>query len=183
MSLSRKDEFTRALNEKIIFCRLCSDFNTKGGVYFSSAFDNLDLIFVAQNPGKSWYDKPVWPDEIVPFGLYKPTAYNRFFTFLSKEFFSEYAKKINFCVTNVVKCVTINNEVSQENIENCTKNILIKELKILRKYSPKAKVATLGKVASSLDIGDISLVHPGYMNRKPESFMKEQIEVVMNSID
>ena len=158
-------------------CFLCSNANTKGGMYFSSSFVDLDFIFIAQNPGKSWYSKPVVPEDIIPFGLDKPSSYNRFFTLLSNKFFEKHARKINFYITNVAKCSTIDNSLLPENIETCPKEFLYREISVLKKYSPNVRVVTLGKSAFELnfDFNTIALHHPGYMNRQPSEVMYDDV--------
>jgi|WetSurMetagenome_2_1015567.scaffolds.fasta_scaffold01141_9 uracil-DNA glycosylase family 4 len=167
------------INERLVNCNKCKNCETKGGSWTSCSEDSLDIIFVAQNPGKSNYNKGFKPDQIIPFGIDKNGNYSKFFTILKEKFKEKYNRELKFYITNIFKCVTKDNSAPEEMIKKCLP-LLESELK----YIHAKLIIALGKTARDnipKDIQFVNVPHPGYLNRQGLEAINEAVDKVLDN--
>lgn len=182
----------KKINAQLEQCTICEGYNTRGGNFISHNQKEVDVIFIAQNPGQSWWDKEVKPEEIIPFALDNDkNRYHLFFDLFRKAFEEEYKREPVFYLTNIVKCVTENNTLEDTKmISTCIKKYLLKEIFYFRHYNPNIKIVTLGKPAEKAlsrfeefdNIQIYNLYHPGWMNRQGPKVVKEKADLLMEYI-
>lgn len=171
-------DFMVHLNNLLLECKECKNRNTRGGNFLSHATNEVDLIFVAQNPGFSWWDKKVHPHAIVPFALDNDdNKYHLFFDVVRKVFKRKFNREPVFYVTNIVKCVTYQNIIPDEKmIYVCTLRYLLQELNHFYTYG-KTHIISLGvpaaQVIEKLQFDFIKAKHPGWLNRQGKQFTVE----------
>lgn len=173
----------KRLNDGLDGCQKCKEHNTTGGAFISANQDVIDVMFIAQNPGASWFGKKVKPYHIIPFGLDEVTNYNLFFDCFKKDFMKRFQREPVFYITNVVKCSTEDNSLKSEaQIKACIVNYLWTELRYFKEFNENLNIITLGKEAQKAMslFGDIDQVtnlqfayHPGYLNRKGKAVIME----------
>ena len=181
--------FMSKINENLSSCKICKNFGERGGNFLSNNTYNIDVIFVAQNPGAGNFGSNAKPEDIVPFGLHNGfSGYNQFFKFFIESYKKNFNKEPIFYITNVVKCVTENNTIDDINmIDSCVNKFLILELTFLKKRNSNVKIVTLGKIAREtferksdlLKYNPIYMHHPGYLNRKGHDYIKNEIDLLM----
>lgn len=171
-------EFMVHLNNLLLECDQCKNRNTRGGNFLSHPTNEVDLIFVAQNPGFSWWNKKVKPYDIVPFALDNDdNKYHLFFDVVRKVFIRKFKREPVFYVTNIAKCVTYQNETpSDKMIYTCTLRYLLQELNHFYHYG-KTNIISLGvpaaKVMEKLSFDFYPARHPGWLNRQGKKFAVE----------
>lgn len=170
-------------NERLESCNKCINRNVRGITFLSHNSTKLDYIFIAQNPGKGNYNKKLKPDEIIPFGLNDDTnIYHYFFDYFRKKFVEKHNRDPVFYITNIIKCVTIDNNIKDlDMIINCVEFYLLKELAFFKANNKNLKIITLGKIASDVMSNYTKeyhhvFYHPGYLNRKGKQFIEEYID-------
>ncbi len=175
------------INKQLSVCKKCLNRNTRGGNFLSANEDKADVIFIAQNPGMSWYDKKILPHEITPFALDDDSNdYHFFFDVFRRIFFRWFNREPIFYVTNIVKCVTKNNELKdQEMIRTCIENYLWDELEF---FSDKnTKLIVLGSPAKNALSGKLGYdfyfaKHPGWLNRQGKKFTVKYTMDIMREV-
>jgi len=177
------NDFTELINNNLLNCVQCKNHNTKGGVFSSTLNLNIDVLFIAQNPGKTNYNKTVHPSSIVPFGLDNDNAYHIYFD----KVYDLYKKRTNntlkFIVTNLVKCVTKDNSLDDEMITNCYKKYLSLEMA----YMKNTPIIGLGNYVMDFLISKKinkckSIPHPGFLNRNRfllEKHVKDSVDFII----
>lgn len=182
-----------SINDMLIKCKGCKNYNTRGGNFLSKNTYNIDVIFVAQNPGGSNYGQDVHPSVIVPFGLHTGfNGYNKFFKLFFEKFEEKYKREPVVYITNISKCVTKDNKLEDEEmINNCVSKYLLSELNFIQKINSKVKIVTLGSVARNAftNIKELQsyqpeiMHHPGYMNRKGIAFIEESANSLVKKFE
>jgi len=183
-------ELVRILNQKLEECEECKNRNTKGGPLLTENSNYIDLMFIAQNPGKSWYDANVSPSDIVPFGLQKKNPYNSFFFQFIDEFKRIYNREPIFYITNIIKCATKDNKVEdQDQIDTCVNRFLLKEIQFFQNHNSNLLIVSLGKPSREVlrNRTDITsrvtyFHHPGYMNRQGNEYKKEKVSQLIGEL-
>jgi len=142
--------------------------------------DDVEVIFIAENPGKDEVDKEV-PLIGKSGQVFRKSGFNFYF----------FKNKVKYLLTNVVLCQTINPDgttgnPSKEVIERCKLNCF----DIIRKCNPKLIVLMGASACSAFGIsGGITkirgnyfewenykilvTIHPSYLARRPNPEMKE----------
>jgi uracil-DNA glycosylase family 4 len=160
-------------------CSVCPLFDSPSCILETNCEDNLkkvDVIFVAENPGK---------DEVK---LGKPLIGRAGQTF--RKYFKQFGiDKMNYLLTNIVLCQTINPDGTTGNptpevIEMCKKNCM----NIIKTCDPKLIVSMGGSPAEAFGIGRVgitekhgdvfewkgrkvlALVHPSFVNRNRDTW-------------
>lgn len=178
------NKFFDILHSELLSCTLCENKNTKGGVYYNNP-EKIDILFIAQNPGASNYNRECLPEDIIPFGIDKINPYNYYFQYLFQKYKENFGNVPGFCITNVVKCVTEDNLLSDEKmISTCVERFLTIEVEYLLHKNPKLMIISLGKYANSVlltmkNIKSIQSYHPGYLNRKGRVFLENYVDNIL----
>lgn len=184
------------INHQLEICYKCVDNDLlvtgyKGGAFINENTDDIDLMFIAQNPGASNLVKMsqsgfTHVHDIVPFALDKENSYHIFFDLFFQEFYLHKKRHPVIYITNTIKCITQNNaSPSDYSIKTCYSNILRQELLYFKKK--KFFTVLLGKTAHSLSNKyiinsrpHVIMQHPGYMNKQGNVYVKKQANILMN---
>lgn len=177
------------INNMLRSCTICKNYNTRGGVFLTKDTYDVDVIFIAQNPGAGNYNKNVDPSQVIPFALHDDSNnYHLFFDLFRESFVKKFKKEPVMYVTNVSKCSTHDNSLNDvQMIDNCISKYLKTEMEFLFKKNQNIKIITLGKYAREVFESEnelqryktINLFHPGFMNRKGPQFIQEQIQTLI----
>ena len=191
MKIYTREGFTNKINDKINECESCGNGKMKGGVASNVLKrKDLDVVFIAQNPGASNYGKAIEVYDIIPFGIENENRYNYFFYILFRLFKRKFKRKLCFLMTNVFKCVTEDNSIDESVVDECSKRFLEKEIRYIMKKNDKIKILTIGSLAKKrysmmskkFGLEWHSCEHPGFLNRKGNEFVEEKANDVFKEM-
>lgn len=187
------------INENLNTCRLCEKCDTKGTTFLSANSNDIDIMFIAQNPGKSHHGTFAAPETITPFALHDDfDDYHYFFDLFIDSFKEKYKRAPVFYITNIIKSTTIDNTLKncEEMIDKCMWKYLSNEILYFKVFNKNLKIVTLGKeaennvisrflVESKLDLSGtqiINIKHPGFLNRKGKEYIVNEVNKLMGKL-
>jgi uracil-DNA glycosylase len=188
-------ELVNKIDKSLFDCEICFKknlgvFNKRGGTFISENSNNIDVMFIAQNPGSSNIKDSV-PSDIVPFGLNRDSHYHYFFDLFAHKFKLVYNRLPVIYITNIIKCVTYNNEYpTDEAIQICTKKYLYKEIVFFNQIYKDYLIVLLGATAKKIATTNLlkrknylQLNHPGYMNRQGKAYIEKQVDILLERLN
>lgn len=174
----------KSINKQISKCQDCKNHNTKGGAFTNTkTIEQIDVVFIAQNPSKKFWNVKKSVEDIIPFNLTEDDAYHKFFDMCFIEFKIQRKRDLNMYVTNLVKCCTIDNTLKDKvQIDNCISMFLSTEISTIVDLNKNAKLVLLGNHAKQMSgmipMKTLEIPHPGFIQR----YKHGELQIYVNQV-
>jgi len=184
------------INLSLVSCNTCCSFdpyvlNKSGGTFINTNSNNIDVMFIAQNPGISNAEINFMPQDIIPFGLSEENHYHYFFDNFYERFVDNFQREPVFYITNTIKCITEKNLLPMQlTVDKCYNKYLRREILFFDiVFERTYLIILLGLLSKTIQNkkfinkrNPLLLPHPGFMNRKGNWFVQQNVEKIIDRL-